>query len=129
MYVVELMNYVVSIATWFCQLSVAILVFKMAAPKMAALSISTFAIISGHDRAIESRLILKYMFLGARTQIVSIAIWITLCISRHIEFQNGRHLKSIFANSSSHNAAIDLVLVYKRFFRGDESNIIKGNLE
>ena len=37
---------------------------------------------------------------------------------RHIGFQNGRHLKSAYAIIYGHNAAIDLILVFKCMFFG-----------
>jgi len=49
---------------------------------------------------------------------------------RHIEYQNGSHLKSTYAITSGHNAANDLILVSKYFFLGggNESNGTNFNL-
>ena len=79
---------------------------------------STFSIISGSNAAIDSILVSKCMFCGARNPMVTICIAYFLPKSRHIGFQNGCHLKSSFSIISGSNGAIDSILVSECMFWG-----------
>ena len=70
----------------------------------------------GSVAAIDSVLVSKCMFLGARNIMVlhCFAYFVSPC--RHVGFQNCRHMISLFFNSFGSVAAIDSVLVSKCMF-------------
>ena len=79
---------------------------------------STFSSISGFNVAIDSILVSKGMFCGAKNPMVTICIVYFLPMRRHIGFQNGRNLKSTFLIICRFNAAIDSILASKCMFWG-----------
>ena len=80
--------------------------------------ISLFFNSFGSIAAVDSVLVSKCMFSGPKNLKVlhCFAYFVSLC--RHLEFQNGCHMKSSLSNSSGSIADTDLILVFKCMFWG-----------
>ena len=72
----------------------------------------------GSIAVIDSVLVSKCMFSGARNKMVLHYFAYFVFLGRHVGFKNGRHLKSSSSKSFESVAAVDLVLESKCMFSG-----------